>query len=254
MSGYPSVLIGTVTYSGKDYVWDEHNHAIQQIKYPNTSRLVVDNTRGTSYTQKLRRRGVNAVSVPRGEHSYEAIANGYTKLFNYASEHDFDYLLTVESDLLPERDVIDRLLLHDKKIVGSWYFLGMKNQYARMQPCIMVDVDKGSFVGSKLLGCRHTDEGKQLDMRVIRDWMNSGVRECHGAGFGCTLIKDDIFNEFDKIQYVPGDTPDGKSHADSWFYFQLRNNGIPVHVDTDRIVEHRPSSWDDVPDRYTRNN
>ena len=249
---YPKVLIGTVTYEGKDYIQEEHEQAIQNIKYPNTSRLVVDNSRGTSYVETLRRRGVNAVTVERGESSHEAIKNGYQRLWNHVLDNDFDYLLTVESDLIPQRDVIDRLLMHDRPIVGSWYFLGKKDQNAALQPCIMVDKkdEETGHIGSKMLGAIENEDGtKNLDVGVIQQWYNSGLRRCHGCGFGCTLIHRSIIEAIPELDYVKTDTHE--KHTDSWFYYQLRNNDISVFVDTDRVVEHHPSDWDAVKDRYS---
>lgn len=248
----PKVLVGTVTYKGKDYIQEEHEQAVQNLKYSNTSRLVVDNSKGTSYVQRLRRRGVSAVTVSRGSNSCEAICNGYQKLWTHALRNDFDYLLTVESDLLPKPDDLDRLLMHNKRIVGSWYFLGQKNQHAYYQPCIMVDKElPNGQIGSKMLGAIHRDDGtKALNRTKVASWWKSGLRKCHGCGFGCTLIRRDILESFPELDYVKGTEESTPKHTDSWFYFQLRNNGFQPFVDTDREVEHHPSSWDDVPDRY----
>jgi len=250
-SNYPKVLVGTVTYEGKDYIQKEHEQAIQDIKYPNTSRLVVDNSRGTSYVETLRRRGVNAVTVERGSNSHEAICNGYQRLWDHVLDNDFDYLLTVESDLLPQPDDLDRLMMHDRPIVGSWYYLGRKNQNAAYQPCIMVDTHDGAGkIGSKMLGAIHKDNGERvLDVGKVNEWKNSGLRECHGCGFGCTLIHRSIIEAIPKLDYVK--TDEVEKHTDTWFYYQLRNNGISVFVDTDRVVEHHPSDWNKVEDRYS---
>jgi len=245
MTGYPRVLVATTTYQGKDYAFEKYIDSIRSIKYPNYKHLMVDTSQGTSYLSTLRRRGVRTLQADAGDDAYEAVTNGYQKIWDYALDNNFDYVLTVESDLYPEPDVIDRLLLHDKEIVGSWYFLGLPHQDEYFQPCIMVDREtEQGMIGSRMLGTKYKlDGGKVISRQEIGRWWKSGLQPCHGCGFGCTLIDTDLMAEIPELDHI--DRGGDKQHTDTWFYFQLRNNGIQPFVDTDREVDHDPSPWTD---------
>jgi GT2 family glycosyltransferase len=67
----------------------------------------------------------------------------------------------------------------------------------------------------------------------------------HGMGIGCTLIRRDIFNTY-MFWY---DERFSEKHSDVYFYMELQNKGIPVYLDTNIIIEHYPSKWEDVKDK-----
>jgi hypothetical protein len=71
----PKVLIGTPTYSGKEYVRKEFVARVRELTYPHFDFLIVDNSKGTSYASKLRRDGLRVATVPRGNNSRDALRN-----------------------------------------------------------------------------------------------------------------------------------------------------------------------------------
>ena len=133
---YPKVLVASPTYEGKDYIFEEHFKCITSFDYLNYDYIYIDNTIGDSYTKKLRMRGAKVVHVPRGEHSREALSNAQNYAFELVRQKDYDYLLFVESDLIPPKDTIQRLLNHYKQVVGASYLIGTEDiKY----PCVFVE-------------------------------------------------------------------------------------------------------------------
>jgi hypothetical protein len=159
---------------------------------------------------------------------------------------DFDYLLTVESDLFPQRDQLDRLLMHDQAAVGSFYWLTLGQDKGSFQPNVMVaepKIPRGYSL--KMLG-REVDENGEVsvDYDYVESFLNTGLRRCGGMGFGCTLLHRSVIEAFPKLQHVNfGER--NKKHVDTWFYYQLVNNDIKVYVDTDTVVPHWPNAWTD---------
>lgn len=246
----PKVLVGTPTYEGKDYCIDDHKRAIQALNYPNYKHIIVDNTENVSYLADLKRRGYdNVLHVDRGKNSMSAIRNSYQRIFDYARDNDYDYLLTVEVDLMPRPDAVWRLLRSTYPVAGSWYWLKSKGDV--QLPMIYVESKlSDGRLSFKLLGSQETPQGNILDKRIIESWRNTGVRECVGAGFGCTLISRDVLEQFPQLQFIPGYDNNKPKHVDSWFYHKCMELEIPCGVDTDRVVEHRPSDWEQVKDWY----
>jgi hypothetical protein len=239
----PKVLVGVVTYSGKHYIFPKNYDAISNLSYPNYDFIIVDNTSHKSYTSKLRREGYKNVHwVGRGvidKNSRMAL----TKSQNYIREkfinEGYDFLMLIESDLLPDRNIIQRLMSHAKPVVGSVYYLGTNKVKF---PCIFLREGEGS----KILGVTETFPGhKNVNMAEINAFLDGSLKKVHGCGFGCTLIRRDVVKKF-PFWY---DERFADKHSDVYFYMDTENNNIPVYVDTSVIVPHFPSDWNLVKDR-----
>ncbi|HEY9704670.1 MAG TPA: glycosyltransferase [Allocoleopsis sp.] len=228
----PKVLVFSPTYEGKDYIFDKFWNAIQSINYPNWEFIMIDNTDGLHYTHKLRQRGVPVVHVERGENSRQALSNAQNYAREKAISEGFDYILSVESDLIVTPDVITRLVNYDKPVVGATYYIGHEFKI----PCIFF-VQQNIYTGDT--------RTRLMQPSQVKSFLNTGLRRVHGMGVGCTLIRRDIFTRF----MFWHDERFPNKHSDVYFYMELENNGIPVYVDTDYIIEHYPSKWEDVKDR-----
>ena len=259
----PKVLIVTPIYKDKDYCLDLHLDCINKIKYTNTKQIFIDNSAGHEYTKTLINKGLEAYHVNRGNNSREAICNSMNFAREYFIKHNYDYMLVVESDLLPDPQIISRLLAYYKPVVGSYYLLGFKKDTDKMQdatiklrnkeisdneyrkrtrhlvpevPCLFVLNEKkedSGFIGTRILTIR---EGF--------DVFGTGLRRIHGCGLGATLIRKDIIKRF---PFWYDDRFENKHH-DVYFYMDLHNNNIPVYVDTNVLIKHRPSKWNLVND------
>ncbi len=257
------VLIATPTYSGKDYALEKHLESIKNIDYDNCNHIMVDNTDDDGlYTERLKKLGVEAYHVPRDGNSRNAICNSMNFVREYCLMGKYDYVLVVESDLFPDKDVINRLIKPGRAVVGSYYLLGfeedditlsklqkqfMTGQITRFQfaertiglrprnACLfIVDKKKTGYLGSR-----------QLTREESQSMFQTGLQKVHGVGLGCTLIRQDIIRRFPfwvDNQYT-------NKHHDVYFYLDLQNAGIPVFVDTDVLIVHQPSDWNKIEDR-----
>jgi hypothetical protein len=261
----PKVLVVAPIYDGKDYCVDLYVETIENLDYDNYDHIVVDNSDGYDdwFFKKLQFLvgKNNAFKVPRGRNSREAINNAMNFARQYFLERDYDYMLVVESDLFPRKDTIKRLLSYQKAVVGSFYLLGfeeddkpyyefnalynkrlislevLKESIKGLQPrraCIFeLDRKENGVMGTKNIGVEKTP-----------DYYMNGLRQVHGVGLGCTLIRRDIIQRF---PFWTDSRFDNKHH-DVYFYMDLHNKGIPVFCDTDVLVHHMPSRWSTVPD------
>ena len=230
-NSYPKVLVALPTYEGKDYIFQKNFEAIKAINYPNFDYVYIDNTKSLNYVNKLRRRGAKAVHVPRGDNSRQALCNSQNWAREKVIAGNYDYLMFIESDLIPTPDCITRLMSHNKGVVGAIYFIGHKVKI----PCVFfLDWKDSTQLGSRL-----------IKLQEVPEFMNSGLREVHGLGLGCTLIRGDIVRRF----FFWHDERFGNKHSDVYFYLDMHNNGYKVHVDTNYLIPHFPSDWSDVKDK-----
>lgn len=246
---HPRILVGITTYKPKDYMIDKCYRAVKEFDYPSDKYdvLIVDNTDDKGrYANQLKKRGFRKVEhVARGANSRVAINRSQNLIRRRFLEGDYEWLLMVESDLLPPKDTLKRLLGHKKTVVGSWYWIGTGNVRT---PCIFVNQVINGFGGTRPLGIiRHSidDNSGKFDGAEIMSWWNSGLRQCHGVGFGTTLIHRDVVQEF---PFWTDERFDNK-HSDVYFYLDLERANIPVFVDTNVEVPHFPTDWALVEDR-----
>lgn len=230
---YPKVLVATPTYEGKDYIFKENFEAIKGFSYPNYDYVYIDNSKTPNYVRKLRRRGAKAVRVPRGRNSRDALVNAQNYARQKCLDEGYDYLLFVESDLVPPPDTIQRLMSHDKLAVGATYFIGTDGISL---PCVFFKTWKEEFngYGSAII---HPDR--------VAGFLGTGIRQCYGCGVGCMLIKRSLVEKF-RFWH---DERFPNRHSDVWWNYDLDHNKIPMYVDSNFIVEHFPSKWSDVSDR-----
>lgn len=231
------VLLGILTYEGKDYVWDKFWHNIQRLTYPNLDIVIVDNGKDKSYYSKLKRRtkhlsNVTVYHVKRAETSRESMAISLNKLRSHFLKGDYSHLMMIESDLVPPVDIIERLMSHNEGVVGSVYLIGhddVKSQPPR--PCLFsVDYE--------------TNGTRNLEPDVGFGYFGKGVVPIHGCGFGSTLFKRWVIERF-MFTYDLGMPI---KHTDVMFFKDYHNSGFQAYVDTDLIIPHYPSKWEKVKD------
>lgn len=233
----PKVLIGVTIYEDKDYIFKEFYENIKNLTYDNYELLIVDNSATKKYYSKLKRMGVPVIHVNRGANSRVAHAKSLNKIRDYLLKNDFDYWMSIESDLIPPVDIIERLMAHDKDSVGCMYNIGYPDSVAEPpRPCLFVTkVDENT----KTLSTRNLspEEGFSL--------FGKGVIPIHGCGIGTTLVKRHVL---EKISFKYELNIDKVVHSDVLFYMDMHNLGMKAHVDTNIIVPHFNSKWSEVKD------
>lgn len=239
---YPRVLVGSPIYEEKEYCRRKFVQNVKSFTYPNFDFILVDNSKDLKYYTKLKREGLCKVfHTDRGENSRQALATSQNFIREYALKHGFDYWMSVESDLFPPKDTIQKLMVHQKPVVGYPYMIGHED----------VTEQDIMFGGIKKTWCvfryKKTEigGGTELIPREEADkMMNTGLQKVHGMGVGCALIRRDVLERF-KFWY---DSRFKNKHSDVYFYLELHNAGVPVMLDTGVTVPHQPSRWELVSD------
>lgn len=234
----PRVLVFTITYEGKEYCRERFMSFINNISYPKSHfrHIIIDNSPTEDYYNKLVSiyGSDNVFRTLRGNNSREALARSQNLARKIALEDNYDYLMSIESDIMVPPNIIQRLLQRGVKVVSSLYFIGDRSKNQRV-PCIAIQEfheDIGAW-GSRLL---LPDE--------YPDYFNQGLKMVHTAGMGCCLINRDVFEKF--IFYYDPRCP---GHSDIYFFMECFIKKIPVYVDTDVLCDHENSKWSDVKDR-----
>lgn len=233
---HPKVLVFSPTYDGKEYCRKEFVENVRRFTYPNFDFIMIDNTDTDKYYRMLRSQGIKTYRVPRGGNSRIALANAQNFARQKALDEDYDYVLSLESDLFPPPDIIERLMMHSKQVVGALYLIGGTAPGMPKHPCVFVTAAKPNMIhGTRLITQEEHDE-------MVEE---GGLHKIHGMGVGCTLISTHILKDY----WFWTDNRFENKHSDVYFYMDLWNRKVPVYVDYDTPVEHKPSSWSCVNDR-----
>jgi hypothetical protein len=237
----PRVLVGIVTYEGKDYIWNKFWKNIESLSYPNHDVIIIDNSREKKYAAELKRRtkhrkNVRVFHMNRGVTSREAQAKCLNKLRDITLREGYDYFMSIESDLIPPRDIIERYIAHNVGVVGSIYLIGYADSaYQPPRPC--------------LFGVKTNPNGSLGTFNYPPDkgfaFFGNGLVQIHGCGLGATLIKREILEKL-RFWY---DLNEPVKHSDVLFFADLHNIGKQAYVDTDLIIPHYNSKWDYVKDK-----
>jgi len=198
-----TVLVGTVTYKGKDYCRKEFDERRRNLSHPLYAIAEVDTS---DYVGSSRDR----------------ITKGYNDLLDIFFKGNYDYLLTLEADIIPPKEIIQALLDCDKPVISALYMIGPKdNRY----PC--------AFTG-KVTRIKHPFSGeiqKGIVSLTFQDVDGSIKETPGGTGLGCCLIKREVLEKIGKFRY-------DEAHCDMYFHEDVYKNGYTSWVHTGYICKH----------------
>ncbi|HLC57784.1 MAG TPA: hypothetical protein VJH95_04380 [Candidatus Nanoarchaeia archaeon] len=227
------VLVGCPTSFHKEHCLKQYAEAITTLTYPNYDTLLIDNSKDDAYFEKIKALGIPVIKGPYFEGARDRIIASRNLLKKHAITRGYDYLLSLEQDVIPPKDIIERMLNHKKKVLSGIYF-------ARNPIAGTIGLIPLAYVVS------NHELGKLPDMRPLNHdelWSNS-LLPIVSAGLGCLLIHKDALKQV-KFRY------EGKEAFDDRFFFiDLYNLKIQAFADTSIKCRHfilnRPYEWKDI--------
>jgi hypothetical protein len=155
----------------------------------------------------------------------ERMAMSHNDCRKYALHNKYDFLLHLESDVFPPKDVIQELLFTKKKFVNALYYSD-EGKYRR--PMIQMHLDVAPNYGSSLW-LNTINEPQFITGETIRVAL---------AGLGCALISCDILKKIE-FRYEKG----VDKHPDTFFAEDCERFNIPIFLNTSVVCEHRNQNW-----------
>lgn len=223
----PKVLVGCPTSFHKEYCLDKYIAGVKALTYSNHDVLLVDNSKDNKYFNKIKKLGLPVIKGPWFEGALDRIVTSRNILRQKVLDEGYDYLFSLEQDVLPPGDVLDRMVKHKKKIVSGVYFAHntMPDGSTPLIPLVYKLIDK------KTLTMVPIDE---------QEFASNEIIEVASAGLGCVLIHKDILKEV-KFRY------ENKVFDDRFFFIDCYRKGFKVFCDTSIKCKHfilnRPYPW-----------
>jgi hypothetical protein len=233
----PRILLATPTHDGKAYClefWVRRVRAIQRATPCDV--LVADNSLGEGYARQMRKLGLKVLRTPAYDEPLRSLAESRRKLYAQALRHGYDYFFSLEQDLFPPPDIIRHLLELRREIAAPHavvaapylikYLSGLTPPYHT--------VDQLTSVARGLTRSERTQQPMQQLVPGRELLKAPGVEKVFAAGLGCALFDTALLQRIEVRWSQATYEPD-----DAFFYLDLQQLGIPVHVDTrllDKVI------------------
>lgn len=224
MEEKPKVLLSCPIYDGKEYVIERYLERIKNLTYSNYDILLVDTSKTNEFAKKIKSQGFNVVKLEYEPNTKVAVCNARNYIRDYVLENNYDYFFSLEQDLIPPIDIIEKLLESNKDVISGWYYITKVPR-----PCIIKEWT--------MLNCRFLP--KPLTMT---DLARNKLMKVFGGSFGVSLIKRKVLEKikFKVYHLFP-------HHDDSWFYFDCEKEEFEVWVNTDLLIPHfQDYKWKEI--------
>lgn len=231
----PKVLLVSPINIVKEYCLYEWLDYIKKLTYPELDIFLVDNSLNPAFSQKIRDLGFNCVhEPPAGREARYFMASSTERCRVKFLAGDYDFFFSLECDIFPPIDIIEKLLAHDLDVVGTtfWTDHGF-NTKLQLQTIYNYHTDFEKH--SKDYKVRYlTFEEAQL-------FMDGQCKPIYTNGIGCKLIKRWVLERF-SFRLDPRDV----GFTDAFFHRDIWEAGIENYVDTSIIPVHKNSNWNTI--------
>lgn len=237
---HPKILIASPTFEGKDYCFQRYYDSVKALTYPNFDLFLVDNSKTAEYSERLRSIGIDVAKTPQRERVRDSIVEGRNLIRQKVLDEGYDYLFSLEQDVLPPPDAIERLLSHGEKIVCGMYANPMNvpatNKKTGQREIIKINVPM-VFIKSK------KDPSKILPMTPQDVDDAPPFMEVGAMGLGCVLIHRSVLEKV-KFRY----DPEKNAFDDMFFSSDAKEAGFKLYADTTVDCVHvvKKSVWKDL--------
>ena len=222
---FPKVLICAPTYDGKNYTLKQWAERVKRLSYPNYEVFLADNSETDDNSKMLEQLGFTSLFVPKNKKGNEfTLRDSHNACRDYFLSGDFQFMLHLETDVIPPIDVIERLLHGKRQIIGGTYEI--QHGFERKA---MVQTDEA------LSKFKHNDRAITYLNNLEPLFFDGTIKEVYHCGLGCLLIHRDVIEmiEFEAIDV----------HPDTLFAQRCYENNLPIFIDTQIVCEHNNQNW-----------
>ena len=222
MEKLPRVLVGAPVCDLYEYCFEEFINKLKNLIYSNYEILLVENSKEETFFNKIKSLNIRVIRLPYIEKMRERVVESHNKLRETALNENFDYLLILDQDIIPEKDVIEKLITNKKDAISALYFgnHNLPDGENKIMPFAWAFLEKKDFWGS---------------VRYLReDEINNNIiLKIAFAGMGCVLLGRKILEKI-KFRY------DNSIEAwdDRWLGYDIHEKGFEFFLDPNVICKH----------------
>ncbi len=226
----PKVLVGCPTADAYAYCLEEYAARVKELTYPNYDVLIADNSKEDQYEKQLQASGLPVIRTPHLPDVRERVIHARNMIREVLLKNKYDYFLSLEQDVIPPQDVIERLLSHKKPVVSGVYYKEFVITYKVKDKPIKTTKQIMPLICTLLPGMEHSDRAHLCTPKEVDGDKFFRIR---GAGLGCIIIHRSI------LEHIPfRSDADRGTFDDLCFSNDLYKKSIPMYVDTSVKCKH----------------
>lgn len=230
---HPRVLVGCPVSSVKAYCTQAYVEGIQLLTHANKEVLLMDNSPGTGLEGFFKPfKSMRVQKTLHTQNVMEMIVRDRNALRQYALDHDFDYFLSLEQDVIPPKDIVERLLSNEKEVCSAVYFHHVRSDphwIGQRQISVQDLVPLAYNFGSK--------QGEAVQM-FFDQVFPARVQEVFFAGLGCMLISRRV------LENISFRFEEGKpAFDDAFFGADCAGHGFKQYLDSRAVCMHHSRPW-----------
>ncbi|MBS3107984.1 glycosyltransferase [Candidatus Woesearchaeota archaeon] len=224
------VLVGCPTSDYKAYCLKEYLNSVKSLNYDNYDVLIVDNSKTDDYAGKIKESGIKVIKMPYHESARQRIIDSRNKIREEFLAGNYDYFLSLEQDIIPPRDIIQRLLAYNRDVVAGLYFTVQNKTLSNgqiietLRPLVWVTLPD-------------QDPNKMFYLDEKFAEKSNDFIQAYATGLGCMLISRKVLEKI-KFRF---EGPSG--FDDVHFCSDLEKNHIPLFVDLSVKCKHNITNW-----------
>lgn len=243
----PKILIGCPTYQAMEYCINEFIQRINEFTYPNYEAIIVDNSNEDIFYKKLKDLTKNTKIKILKDNC--GLKDGMDKLIHsrnfikdYFLNGDYDYLFTMDQDVIPPTNILEKLLQYNKEIITGVYFAYFlnKDKQIKCSPLLYKNLTNEEFqIFKEQNNIPENLTNKDFKRNVtIEELQDKELIEVDYCGNGCCLIKREVL---EKISYSLIDSEIKKQYTsdDINIWEDARKKGYKIYADTQSICMHK---------------
>ena len=188
--------------------------------------LLVDNSETDNFYISLKQKRINVIKSPYFDDLKKTLTDSRNMLRGKVLKERYDYFLSLEQDVIPEEDIIEKLLRHDKKIVSAYYgyHVGLKVQDKETNEIKNVTIETPII---------YLQDGEEIRKALPNEILDKGLIKVGGFGVGCVLINREVLEKI-KFRYEK----EKASFDDLLFCFDAKKLGYDLFLDSDAKADH----------------
>ncbi len=246
------IFLGCPTAKIKSYALTYYAEGIKKLTFKNIQILLADNSSDDSYIAEIREQGLPVIKTPWHPTARASIVTSRNILREHFLKSDCTHFFSLEQDVIPAPNVIEKLLFHNVPIISGVYLNMYKTPHGLMKlPVLWGAVTKAEFDAKKddstfqeyLEKEDITDESDMMRKLNFSEVKGSHLLPVMACGLGCVLIAREV------VEKVPFRyEPDRICFDDMFFCKDSKNHGYTILCDTAVKCRHIISGdqWENI--------
>lgn len=242
----PKILVASPVYDKMEYCFEQFINSLLSLDYGNYDILIADNSKTADFYERAAKLDImeeNKKIIFIRDDSGEIInlkrlVHSRNLILDYAKEKNYDFCLMMDSDVIPPKNLIRKLLFFNKDIVsGLYYNYFQSGSSLKLLPVAYLYLTDAEFVEMKKNHALPETIKSRFDIRrhMTNEEADTGeLLEVLYPSAGCMLLSKEVLT---KVRYGLEET--GILTSDDIFFFnESRKLGICAYVDTSLKCEH----------------